>query len=36
MDREDTIYIQKIIKLEGGNKYKEGRNKRKWNLDRVC
>ena len=28
-------HIQKIIKLEGGNKYKEGRNKRKRNPNRV-
>jgi transposase len=28
-------YIQKIIELEGGNKYKEGRNKRKRNPNRV-
>ena len=28
-------HIKKIIELEGGNEYKEGRNKRKRNPNRV-
>lgn len=35
VNKEDPLYIKRVIELKGGNKYKEGVRGRKKNPDRV-